>query len=50
MKTETMIVDSRGTQIGWSVSGVFFATLEECPITDPLPVFNTTKGLIINEG
>ena len=47
MKTEKMIVDSRGTQIGWSVSGVFFKNKADAPVTDPLPVFNNTNGLIV---
>ncbi len=46
---ENPIVDSRGVQIGWSVSGVFFENKADCPVTDPLPVFNHTKGLIVTE-
>ena len=33
------IVDSRGVQIGWSVSGIFYKSKKDCPIVDPLPVF-----------
>ena len=31
--------DHRGVQIGWSVSGVFYKSKKDCPITDPIPVF-----------
>ena len=47
MKTQTMINDSRGKQIGWSFAGKFFKHKSMAPVTDPLPVFNNTKGLII---
>ena len=36
---KNQIVDSRGVQIGWSVSGIFFKDKNDCPISDPLPVF-----------
>ena len=45
-----MINDSRGKQIGWSFAGEFFKQKSMAPVSDPLPVFNTTKGLIINKG
>ena len=47
MKTQTMINDSRGKQIGWSFAGKFFKNKSMAPVTDPLPVFNNTKGLIV---
>ena len=42
-----MINDSRGKQIGWSFAGKFFKHKSMAPVTDPLPVLNNTKGLII---
>ena len=47
MKKETMIIDSRGKQIGWSFAGEFFKHKSMAPVSDPLPVFNHTNGLIV---
>ena len=49
MKTQTMINDSRGKQIGWSFAGKFFKHKADAPVTDPLPVFNHTNGLIVKQ-